>query len=148
MPTRRRYRNALVPVVISIVLLRASPLFAPKAGPPKPLDNDAILNMLSYKVSTAAIVAAINANAANTHFSLTPESLKTLADAGATDAILDAMFNATRRAAKTAKRAGAEVNAQAPAKPSAPQQTTVPPAQTATPKPQHPLNRPPPPPPP
>ena len=147
MPTRRRYRNALVPVVISIVLLLASPLFAAQAGPPKPLDNDAILNMLSYKVSPAAIVAAINANAANTHFSLTPESLKTLADAGATDAILDAMFKATRQAAKTAKRAGAEVNAQAPAKPSAPQQTTVTPAETDTRKPQEPLNGPPLPPP-
>jgi hypothetical protein len=102
MSPRRRSCNLPVTVVISVALLLAGPLFAGQTGQPKPLDNDAILNMLSYKVSPAAIVAAISANPANTHFSLTPESLKTLADAGATKELLDAMFAATVKASKPA----------------------------------------------
>jgi hypothetical protein len=147
MRTYPQSRSVFAPVVIFMVLLVGAQLFGAPSDPPKPLDNEAILSMLSFKVSQAAIVAAITANEANTRFSLTPESLKALTDAGATDAILDAMFKATRQAAKTTKRSGAEVHAQAPAKPLASQQTTEAPAGTDTQKPQEPLNGPPLPPP-
>jgi hypothetical protein len=81
-----------------------------------PLDNNTVVQLVKWKVTETEIIGAIGRNPTN--FQLTPDTIKFLKANGVSDAMLDAMFAATRKAAASG---GSPQTPEVKAKPSPPQ---------------------------
>ncbi|WP_433968304.1 hypothetical protein [Tunturiibacter gelidiferens] len=61
------------------------------------LNNDAVVQMAKWKLADADIIATINRND-SVNFDLSPATISTLKDAGISDAVIDAMYAAAKKA--------------------------------------------------
>lgn len=103
------------PFAVSLLLLF---LMGPGANPQTPaLNNDAILDMLRYKVPESGILAAIQANAGNTNFEISPAVISALKKANATDAVIHAMVVTLDPSAPTTRPAASSAAAKCSAEP-------------------------------
>jgi serine/threonine-protein kinase len=98
----------------------APPIAPPPAPADGPLTNDAILQMLEAKVSCAVIVDQVRASKAQ--FDLSTPAVIRLSQAGASDALIQAMRDASRPAGATPATAAA---APAPVKTAGPAPSTA-----------------------
>jgi hypothetical protein len=114
-----------------VVLVTLPPLAAAQA---QTLTNDAVLQMIRWKMNDSEIVAVIERN--DTQFDLTPSTVALLKDSGVDDTVLEAMWKATLKSSKGAQPAPAPATATPTPPPASPSAQTIPP-QSAKPIPAH-----------
>jgi len=88
------------------------------------LDNDSIIKMVTWHLKDSEIIADIGRN--QTNFDLSPSTINILTANGVSEAVLNAMFAATKRSPTTAGIASSEGSKPATKKPTSPPATTPP----------------------
>ena len=92
--------NRIAPSILWLAFVFSGPAMQLQAEQPNSLKNDDVVTMVKWKQTDTEIIATINRND-GVEFELTPATIKSLKDAGVSEAVLDAMFTATKKSSAT-----------------------------------------------